>query len=228
MPKKTKALKKTDENAPWNRKKNAKRKSIETKPLAKTFLIVCEGQTEKLYFQSFPVVTATVEVVDTKGRTKIQLVEYAENKIENTSNTYDEVWCVFDVDVKRREKEFADFDNAINKANALKYKVAYSNDCFELWFYLHFEFTEQEHLRTFYYKALGKLWNISSAKDIKKLAFSKTIYHQLLNDERANQSKAIKRAEKLYHDKSDLLYHQQNPITTVFQLVEMLNQNLMP
>ena len=228
MPKKTKALKKTNENTPWNRKKTAKRKRIETKPLAKTFLIICEGQTEKLYFQSFPVVSATVEVVDTKGRTKIQLVEYAENQIENFGNTYDEVWCVFDMDVKRGEKEFADFDNAINKAIALKYKVAYSNDCFELWFYLHFEFTEQKHLRTFYYKALGKLWNISSAKGLKKSAFSKTIYHQLLNDEKANQSKAIKRAEKLYHDKSDLLCHQQNPVTTVFQLVEMLNQNLMP
>jgi hypothetical protein len=62
-----------------------------------------------------------------------------------------EVWCVFDMDVKRGADEFADFDNAISKALQLGYKIAYSNDAFELWFYLHFNLTESQHLRSFYY-----------------------------------------------------------------------------
>lgn len=227
MPKKTKAIKKTNENAPWNRKKNAERKSIETNPLRKTFLIVCEGQTEKLYFQSFPVVSATVKVMDTKGKTKIQLVEYTQKQVENSSNTYNEIWCVFDMDVKRCKKEFADFDNAIKKAKALKYKVAYSNDSFELWFYLHYAYTDVEHLRIFYYEELGKFWDNNYSKKGKKVRFAKSIYQLLLRDEKANQSNAIKNAAKLYKAKRDLTYHQQNPVTTVFQLVELLNENLL-
>ncbi len=132
------------------------------------------------------------------------------------------------MDVNKRAKEFADFDNAIFKALVLNYKVAYSNDCFELWFYLHFAFTDQEHLRNFYYQELGKSWNINYENEGKKTAFSKTIYALLLNDKRADQTNAFKNATKLYKSKSDLPFHQQNPITTVYQLVELLNQYLMP
>ena len=55
MPKSTKAIKVTDKNKAWNKKAQPSGYKIETIPIKKTILIVCEGQTEKIYFESFPV-----------------------------------------------------------------------------------------------------------------------------------------------------------------------------
>ena len=160
MPKKTKAIKKTDVKAqkPWLKKVDASLYQIELKETNKTILIVGEGQTEKLYFESFPVLTLTVEAIDLKGQSKLKLIESTTSIIENRNIKYDEVWCVFDMDFKQGKKEFYDFDNAITKGKSLDYNIAYSNDSFELWFYLHFHYTEQKHHRTFYYEFLGKEW----------------------------------------------------------------------
>ena len=129
------------------------------------------------------------------------------------------------MDVKRGKKEFADFDNAIEKAIAKNLKVAYSNDCFELWFYLHYEYTEQQHRRKFYYDSLSKKWNINYIKFGKTRKFCSEIYSLLENDDSASQHNAIQRAEKLLHQQKDLVYHEQNPVTTVHVLVEFLNEN---
>lgn len=75
MPKKTKAIKRTDikSQKPWLKKKNASFYAIETVEPKKTILIVCEGQTEKLYFEAFPVLTLNVEAIDLKGQSKLKL-----------------------------------------------------------------------------------------------------------------------------------------------------------
>jgi hypothetical protein len=227
MPKKTKAIKKTDVKAqkPWLKKVDASLYRIEVEETNKTILIVGEGQTEKLYFESFPVLTLTVEAVDLKGQSKLKLIESTTAIIENSETKYDEVWCVFDMDVKQGEKEFSDFDNAITKGKALDYNIAYSNDSFELWFYLHFNYTEQQHHRTFYYKFLGKSWNLKYEKDGKAYRFCQTIYSKLENDKNASQKDAIERADKLYKRQSHLPYHQQNPVSLVYELVNYLNDN---
>jgi len=77
MPKKTKAKKVTDIRGqkPWLKKAAASLYKIETEEPNKTILLVGEGQTEKLYFESFPVLTLTEEVVDLKGQTKLKLIE---------------------------------------------------------------------------------------------------------------------------------------------------------
>lgn len=227
MPKKTKAIKKTDVKAqkPWLKKADASLYRIEIEETNKTILIVGEGQTEKLYFESFPVLTLTVEAVDLKGQSKLKLIESTTSIIENSDTKYDEVWCVFDMDVKQGEKEFSDFDNAINKGKSLGYNIAYSNDSFELWFYLHFNYTEQRHQRTFYYKFLGESWNLNYEKDGKTYRFCQTIYSKLENDKNASQEDAIERAEKLYKKQSHLPYHKQNPVSLIYELVNYLNDN---
>ena len=191
----------------------------------KTILIVCEGQTEKLYFESFPVLTLTVEAIDLGGQAKLKMIEITADIIKNSKKEYDEVWCVFDMDVSKGEKEFADFDNAIEKAKLQSpaYEVAYSNDAFELWFYLHYNYTEQQNLRQFYYDALSKYWGINYVKEGKKYAFCQEIYSLLENDPDASQVDAIKWAKELYKKQKHKVYHQQNPITLVYQLVEILN-----
>ncbi len=225
MPKKTNATKKTDRKKAWLRKANSSKYKIGSKDLNKTILIVGEGQTEKLYFESFPVLTLTVKAIDLGGQSKIKLIESTESIIKNNDIEYDEVWCVFDMDIKHGEKEFSDFDNAIKSGIAKGYKIAYSNDCFEVWFYLHYYYTDQKNHRKFYYKALGKQWNCNYENDGKKYSFCKNLYSLLKDDSSASQENAIKRSKTLYNLQADLDYHKQNPITKVFELVEFLNLN---
>jgi len=226
MPKSTKAIKVTDKNKAWNIKAQPSGYKIESIPINKTILIVCEGQTEKLYFESFPVLGVKVKAVDLKGQAKHKLVESTIDIVGTNDDKDIEVWCVFDMDVKRGADEFADFDNAISKALQLGYNVAYSNDAFELWFYLHYNLTESQHLRPFYYNELGKRFGINYVKDGKKYAFCLTIYDILKNDKNSSQEKAIERAKLLFKQQESLPYHQQNPNTKVYELVEELNRNL--
>jgi hypothetical protein len=226
MPKNTKSIKVTDKNKAWNKKTLPSGYKIETIPINKTILIVCEGQTEKLYFESFPVLGVKIKAIDLKGQAKLKLVESTKEIVENAKEEYIEIWCVFDMDVKRGADEFADFDNAISKALHFGYKIAYSNDAFELWFYLHYNLTESQHLRSFYYKELGKRFGINYVKEGKKYDFCLKIYDILNKDKNSSQENAIERARSLYEKQANLPYHQQNPNTKVYELVEELNRNL--
>lgn len=226
MPKSTRAIKITDQNKSWNKKPKPSGYRIDTIPINKTILIVCEGQTEKLYFESFPVLGVKIKAIDLKGQSKLKLIESTKEIIDSTDGEYNEVWCVFDMDVKRGADEFADFDNAINKALELGYKAAYSNDAFELWFYLHYNLTNAQQLRTFYYTELGKIFGINYVKDGKKYDFCLQIYSILNKDINSSQQNAIDRAKALFEEQKHLTFHEQNPVTKVYELVEVLNENL--
>ena len=222
MPKTKTYTKKSDQGKAWNRSKGSgyKVSKIETR---ETVLIVCEGQTEKVYFESFPIRTLTVNVVDLGGQSKTKLVEKA--KELNKKQACKTVWCVFDMDVNRGADEFQSFDNAIMIAQQMKYEVAYSNDAFELWFYLHYQYTDQANHRTFYYDELSKYWNLNYQKDGKCLGFCTQLYKILETDNRASQAEAIKRAEKLHTSYTQEAPHEQNPVTTVYKLVQYLNEH---
>jgi hypothetical protein len=226
MPKSTRAIKVTDQSKAWNKKPKPSGYRIDTIPINKTILIVCEGQTEKLYFESFPVLGVKIKAIDLKGQSKLKLIESTRQIIDTLDEKYNEIWCVFDMDVKRGADEFADFDNAINKALEFNYKVAYSNDAFELWFYLHYNLINVQQLRTFYYNELGKRFGINYIKDGKKFNFCLQIYSILNKDINSSQQNAIDRAKVLFHEQKHLTYHEQNPVTKVFELVEVLNENL--
>jgi len=227
MPKKTKAIKVTNKRAQkaWLKKVRPSIYDVETKDPNKIILIVGEGQSEKLYFESFPVITLTVEAVDLGGQSKLKLIEATEAIIANSDKNYEEIWCVFDMDVKRGENEFADFDNAIQSGKAKGFKIAYSNDAFELWFYLHYYYTDQNNNREFYFKALSDLWECNYIKVGKSYEFSQNIYERLENDKNASQVQAIKRADTLFITQSQRDYHNQNPVTLVYELVKFLNEN---
>jgi hypothetical protein len=64
MPKRTRATKETDRKGEkaWLKKSKLSAYGQHPREVNKTFLIVCEGQTEKLYFDAFPVVSARGEV----------------------------------------------------------------------------------------------------------------------------------------------------------------------
>ena len=225
MPNRTIAIKKTDRKKAWLKKVKPSIYEVETKDVGQTILIVAEGQTETLYFESFPVLTLTVKTVNLKGQSKSKLIEATENIVNNSDEIFDIVWCVFDMDIRQGKKEFSDFDNAIESGVTKDYKIAYSNDCFEVWFYLHYYFSDQKNHRTFYYKQLGSLWNCNYEKDGKKYDFCLKTYSLLESDLNASQEKAIERAKKLLDNQKDLTFHEQNPVTLVHELVKFLNEN---
>ncbi len=224
-----KPVKVTDQGKPWNRKKKASDHQSESRNMKKTILIVTEGQTEELYFKSFPVITSfNVEAVNLEGQSKLKLIELTEDITEKSHIEYDEIWCVFDMDLNKGAKELSEFDNAIDQGQSKGYKIAYSNDSFEVWFYLHYNYNDQENIRKYYYKELGKYWSMDYEREGKKRTFCQKIYEILEEDSNASQEKAIKWACKLHTSQKNLVYHQQNPVTTVYQLVELLNENLKP
>lgn len=223
MPKKTRAVKLTDQRGgkPWLKKKGISKYRVDTIDLKRTFLIICEGQTEEMYFKSFPVVTANVKPYP-MGCSKSSLVECTKAIVADES--YDEVWCVFDMDVKPDVVgQYEDYNNAIMEAQRNGFYTAYSNDAFELWFVLHYQYIDQQHLRTFYYETLNNRFGLDHyEEDGKKRAFAATIYGKLLK----HQPTALRNAHRLYEEVKDRTFHLQNPVTLVYQLVMKLNEHL--
>lgn len=107
-----------------------------------------------------------------------------------------------------------DFNNAINNAEAQGFQVAYSNEAFELWYVLHFEFLNTGIPRSDYKKKLTSLLKRPYKKN------SDTIYDDLLE----KQSIAIKNAENLLKQYDPHIPAQDNPSTTVHVLVQELNK----
>ena len=186
----------------------------------KRFLILCEGQTERLYFKSFHTRGVSVEPRDSIGDRR-KLVADA---IKLDDGSYDQIWVVFDLDYEpaRGKEQFEEFDATIAKAQAAGIRVAYSVDAFELWFLLHYTYVSSRQERLYYYKQLSKRWDINYVKEGKKAKFCLGIRELLEKDENASQEEAIKRARKLLKLHNEEPPHKQNPVTMVFELVEEL------
>jgi hypothetical protein len=198
------------------------RKINERSPIPK-FLIVCEGtETEPNYFRKFPVPTRP-KVIDVDirgvGRTTLSLVEEAlklqrELGLKNEDNYKDQVWCVFDRDFKRENMNTQNFNAAMILAKKKKLNVAYSNDAFELWYILHFDYFESTIHRQEYKKLLEDRLGHKYEKNSEKM------YDELKN----KQSDAIRNAKKLIQEHDPKMTGNHNPSTTVHLLVEELNQ----
>ena len=224
MPKKTRYIKPNDQNKSWFKKVTTKNPyRIESIEPTKSFLIVCEGvNTEPAYFRSFPVVTVTVECKGA-GASRLSLVSYAFELSKLAENKGKEVWCVFDFDYKKDVIGIAhEFNEAVEFAQKKGLNVAYSNDSFELWFILHYQFLETKHSRFEYYTKLDELWDVRYERVGKTYEFCKTIYSRLEKDPNADVSKAIKNARRFFEEKADLPPSHQNPSTKVYELVEKL------
>lgn len=181
---------------------------INSRRVRERFLIVCEGEkTEPNYFKAFRVPKDVKVRIYGVGEDPLSLVKSADKF--NEQGSYDQVWCVFDRDSWPPDK----FRNAINSAIARGFKVAYSNEAFELWYVLHFEFLNAGIPRADY---IGKLTH-HLAKPYRKN--SEDIYDELLS----RQDSAIRNAKKLHNLYIPVNPAQDNPSTTVYDLVEALN-----
>ena len=183
-------------------------RKVDNREVKQTFLIVCEGEkTEPNYFKSFRIVSARIHVHGV-GFNPSKLIE--ETKKLSNEDDYDQVWCVFDRDDWSKE----DFNNAIVKAEKEGFRVAYSNEAFELWYVLHFEFLNTGIPRKDY---IHKLENLLGHKYQKN---SQEIYDEI----KSRQAKAIKNAENLLNQYSPTKPGHDNPSTTVHLLVKELNR----
>jgi len=153
-----------------------------------------------------------------KGYNTKSLVDFAldfaeEEKIDLKT---DECWVVFDKDDFNK-----DFDNAIRKAEVNGLKVAYSNEAFELWFLLHFNFMGSAIGRKDYNDKLTE--NFRKLTGNKEYKYNKTtdVYLLIKNKELS----AIKNAKKLLRQfRNEKSFLKKNPSTTVYLLVEKLNK----
>ena len=124
--------------------KAAKKRKENIREKLVRFLIVCEGtKTEPHYFEALinNFISAVREVkIEGEGRATVALVDRTQEiKMElehKNAMSFDRVWVVFDKD------DFNDFNDAIKKAHKLGFQSAWTNEAFELWYYLHFEYLD--------------------------------------------------------------------------------------
>lgn len=176
------------------------------------FLLICEGeQTEPNYFRAFQVPGLVIEVKHVREKT-LGLIEEA-HKLRKRGD-YDQVWCVFD----RDDFPSDHIHRAIDLARNYHFGVAFSNQAFELWYLLHFDYHNTAITRQDYCEQLGRKLGHDYVKN------STTIYEELL----PYQETGIRNAQKLL-----CLYEPQQPAhddpsTTVHELVQELNKHRRP
>ena len=184
------------------------RRLVDTRDIRQRFLIICEGETEKVYFEGFhaPHVVMRVKSGDSDP---LRLVVQARDHQRRERDAFDQIWCVFDRDVVPVER----FSRALQEAEESAIHIAYSNPAFELWFLLHFEtcgaLTRQDSIQR-----LGR-W---LKRPYKKGDFR--LYEAL----EARQEEAVDRATRLlanYHFRNPTA---DNPSTTVHLLVQELRR----
>jgi hypothetical protein len=212
----------TDRNKEWfNRRSGCCQRPLPTRQERERFLIVCEGEkTEPNYFEAFgkELPPHMVELkVKGAGANTLSLVSIAQEiretlEKQRRDQPFDQVWVVFDRDSFPPD----DFDNAIKKAKALGMQAAWSNEAFELWYILHFEFSDTATSRNDY---KGKLTNLLREPYKKN---DPEMYIKLA--ERGNQAQAIAWAKRLHFVvHTNTASSVANPCTTVYELVEKLN-----
>ena len=197
---------------------SVKRRLREIKVL---FLIVCEGEkTEPNYFDKFKGQFGNVifEIdCEGKGYNTLKVVEEAIKIRNKNPNKYNRVWAVFDKDSFPDN----DFNSAIQKAKSHNINCAWSNEAFELWYLLHFQYRNTPMSREDYKKAIENEVN----KRISNFVYAKnsTEMYNILQ-QYGNQTQAIRNAEKLSQQYDNKNFAKHNPRTQVYELVKQLTR----
>lgn len=150
----------------FKKKKSRKKREREfLKPRVNSFLIVTEGEkTEPFYLNGIKkLITEKQEgsidiyeipniEIKGQGRGTGKLIEETEKIVKNANKMYQNIWIVFDKD------NFDDFDKAIADAKSKGYGVAWSNQSFEYWLYLHFHYSDSALHRSDWEEKLKELF----------------------------------------------------------------------
>ena len=203
------------------------RRQTKTRETRKRFLIVCEGEkTEVNYFKAFTVPKKIEVRVKGEGKNSLSLVEKAIQIIDNLKkdDSFDQIWCVFDKDNCSKEQ----FNQAERLAKENNIKIAYSNEAFEIWFILHFQYLDIATSRSEYLTILTKqMQKYGLLNEQEKYEKNREDMYEKL---KPYQRTAITNAAKLIQDRDEAKKHpfDANPSTTVQELVQELNINSRP
>jgi hypothetical protein len=239
---------------PWNIKQEDTRQA-DSLP---TFIIFCEDEvSEPFYFSYFE--TPLIKVNPIKNQKSkidnvLNAIEYCDkyglmelkDNLLCLQNKEIQVWCVFDRDIETNVSEIPkhniSFNMSIDNAIRSGFKVAWSNDAFELWILLHFEdidvMNENYKSRKTYYERLTEIFkslplpneDLSKALSHQSFSYKKDCKSKnnfkdiVLNEIVSKTEYAIKRAKILeeYHNASTKPDHEKSPCTLVHHLVEEL------
>lgn len=180
------------------------------------YLIVCEGEaTEPNYFEGFrvPMALRRLDIVGT-GANTVTVVDKAielRDDARRLGEPYDQAWAVFDRDSFKPRR----FNAAIERARSQDIRVAYSNEAFELWYLLHFQFCDAGLSRERLKKRLSEILGRPYEKNDRKM------FDVLL----CRQDDAIRNAKKLLASHQPHNPEKDNPSTMVHLLVEELRRH---
>jgi hypothetical protein len=220
--------KNTKENRNWK-----KQRSIESiKGINNKYYFFCEGEkTEPLYFEGIKrkiennaIYKNSVFIkVDGVGAETLRVIYEAERFVDENNINNAQIWIVYDKD----SFPAADFNGVSQYAqklnsiqNKVVYKVAWSNQCIEYWFILHFDYYVSDNDRKYYIEYLN-----SKFKDLKLGKYTKNdkdIFSKMFlygNPEMAIKYAKKRLVENAGKNESDIV-----PATMVHNLYEELSQ----
>ena len=197
----------------WNRGRDKGRKPPRVRK-ARRILILCEDtRSSRDYFSRFPFDKDQVEIdcVGT-GMNTDSLMESAIKRAKDARDggaAYERAWVVFDKDSFEMENFNRAFDLA---ANHKEITPCWSNECFELWYLLHFHYRDTAIERHQLWPAISKLLG-------KKYAKADETLHTTLE---GKLETALRNARKLAFENELNGTPRRNPSTHVHELVEAL------
>lgn len=214
----------------WKREWKRKRKQEHLEQKKYRYYIFCEGEkTEPNYFNGFkehiesnPIYEDLVLIdIQPCGAETMSVLSQAEEYVANNKLKKGHIWCIYDKD------DFPDsrFNNvcartrALNKrSKELQYHAAWSNQCIEFWFILHFSNYTSNNNREEYIKYLNK--QFVQQKLSKYAKNMDDIFDILLKH--GNPKLAIRYAKNIIADNPKKTPAMIAPGTKVYELVEEL------
>lgn len=213
-------------------KKKRRQEHLEMKKYR--YYIFCEGeQTEPLYFQGFkkliersPIYKNMVLIeIEPCGAETMRVISAAEKYAAGNHITKGQIWCVYDKDSFpagnfNGVQERAERLNQVNPE--LQYHCAWSNECIEFWFVLHFVYYISNNHRSEYIGFLNeKFRELGIGKYQKNM---NNIFDILM--EKGNPRLAIRYAKRIIKEGKGKAPTDIAPGTKVYELVEELAKYL--
>lgn len=180
------------------------------------------------------------------NRTKVLNEQYYNGGEEPEAFFYKKMYCVSDVDDNYIKdgilqpnipKVLSLLEQAKNENSPVQYELLLSNECFEIWYILHFQDIAEPLYRGTHDQKNSGLWKADKSNDISEIVktttgISKTKKKNSLDffivlQEKGNEQKAIERAKKLESEalsRGNIYELSGNPATEIYKLIEFLNE----
>lgn len=211
-----------------NWKKKRRQEYLELKKYR--YYIFCEGeQTEPQYFAGFkklieenPIYRDMVLIeIEPCAAETMRVIGMAEKYVKKNKIKKGQIWCVYDKD----SFPASDFNGVVSRADnlnqenpELQYHIAWSNECIEFWFLLHFAYYTANNHRTEYISFLNdKFQSLGLGKYQKNM---KNIFEILM--EKGDPNLAIRYARRIIENGIGKTPTEIAPGTKVYALVEEL------